>query len=381
MNRVIRNKILVNYLIENGVAKNQRDLGAKMGYTNESAFSQVINEKVPTPKDFIAKLKTLLPTLNDDWLLYGEGTMLKTEATMTPYPIEGATPQGGRYIVRNHKKATPAHIGNIANSLRAQGAIELQGVATVGTAAPIAIIGDSGALLDPTAPSKASGTLPKAQQSATPTEAMTDGVNVVTDASALDLSVIPAEVVEEIKAEIKSEEAVPIIPAEIANRTETDIKEYIEDNAAELEHFRPGDMTANADGAEKVQKTSMLPTFVPNDIIFIKFLRDKTKIIDGLTYYFDLRSRPTMIRKVKIEGDKLRLIAQNPDYGDIITTFDDVLNVANIVGLFRKTFGDQYSELESVRRQKDTLIQEQIKQNGEALKTIDRLVTVIEKKL
>lgn len=35
---------------------------------------------------------TVFPELNRDWLLYGEGTMLKTEAKMTAYPIEGAAP-------------------------------------------------------------------------------------------------------------------------------------------------------------------------------------------------------------------------------------------------------------------------------------------------
>lgn len=315
---------------------------------------------------------TAFPELNREWLLYGEGTMLKTEAKMTPIGDEWVEADFSQeQSLKMQKREDGTVVISHTPERRSRAVVYAHNLQRKGV----------GVVLEALAPIGVSGTLPKAQQSATPAEAMRDGVNVITDAAALDLSIIPAEVVEELKAEIKSEEAVPIIPTEVANRLETDVKEYIEDNAAELEHFRPGDMTADADGAEKVQKTSMLPTFVPNDIVFIKFLRDKTKIIDGHTYYFDLRSRPTMIRKVKIENGKLRLIAQNPDFGDIITTFDDVLNVANIVGLFRKTFGDQYSELESVRRQKDTLIKEQIKQNGEALKTIDRLVTVIEKKL
>ena len=323
---------------------------------------------------------TVFPELNRDWLLYGEGTMLKTEAKMTPYPIEGAAPQGGRYIVRNHKKATPA------NSLRAQGVIELQGVATAGTAAPIAIIGDSGALLDPSAPAGVTGTLPKAQSSATPTEAMRDGVNVITDAEVLDLSNYPVEVIEELRTEIKKDEAVPIISAEVAACDKYDISEYLEEDN-ELEHFIPSDMTADVDGAEIVRKTSMLPTFAPNDVVFIKLIKDKTRITDGGTYYFKLRKRATMIRMAKIKGNELRLIAQNPQFGDVITTFDEVINVASIEGLYRKNIANQYNEIEALRRRKDAQTDELIKcngdlikQNGDALKIVDRLVAVIEKK-
>ena len=76
MNKIDRYKILVRYIVSNGKALNQRDLGYKLGYTNESSFSQVINNKVPTPKDLTPKLKTIVPNLNADWLEHGKGEML-----------------------------------------------------------------------------------------------------------------------------------------------------------------------------------------------------------------------------------------------------------------------------------------------------------------
>lgn len=85
MNRVMRNKTLIHHLIKTGAIKNQKDLGEKMGYSNESSFSQVINEKVAEPKDFIPKLKNIMPELNDQWLIKGEGEMLKVPATLTVY--------------------------------------------------------------------------------------------------------------------------------------------------------------------------------------------------------------------------------------------------------------------------------------------------------
>lgn len=78
MNKKDRYKILIRYMISEGLASSQKDLGAKIGYTNESAFSQVINGKAIEPKNFIDKLKSILPDINDQWLLTGEGDMLKT---------------------------------------------------------------------------------------------------------------------------------------------------------------------------------------------------------------------------------------------------------------------------------------------------------------
>lgn len=76
MDRTDRFKILVRYLVSNGLADNQKDLGRKLGYGNESAFSQIVTCKVVMPKDFISRLKSLAPYINEDWLLTGEGEML-----------------------------------------------------------------------------------------------------------------------------------------------------------------------------------------------------------------------------------------------------------------------------------------------------------------
>jgi hypothetical protein len=111
-------------------------------------------------------------------------------------------------------------------------------------------------------------------------------------------------------------------------------------------------------------------------------LRDKARIIDGKTYYLETRCLPTMVRKVKIESDgRLRLIAKNPEFADIYIQEDDIKNIGKVVGMFRDTFGDQYDEIEAVRRKKDEQIDNLllqngglIEQNGEALKIIRDLM-------
>lgn len=239
--------------------------------------------------DTLKKIESAYPELNTDWLLTGEGEMLKVPATLTVY---------------NPSSEERQEIGS----------------------------------------------------------------------SSIDMSIVPAEIVEEIKAEVVAEASIPIISPDVANQPNYDVRKYLEDNASELETINPNELVKGATAAERVLRGAMQPTFIPGDVVFVRFLQNKTKITDGNIYYFDMESRPTMIRKVKIEGDKLRLIAENPEFGDVVTTFADILNVAEIVGMFRTTFTTQYSEIEAVRRKKDEQVDNLIEQNGKALQIIKDLI-------
>lgn len=209
---------------------------------------------------------------------------------------------------------------------------------------------------------------------------------------AITATIVPAEVVEEIKEEVAEAESIPILSEDLSTATDLDIRTYLDENGDELERINPSQMLQRADLAEKVIKTSMLPTFAPGDIVFVRFMRDTAKLVDGDTYYFDLKSRPTMIRKVKIEGDKLRLIALNPDYGDIVTDRNDIISVAKIIGLLRMTFADFYSNIEEVRRRKEEQIESLIAKHNTHVENLvsqidkmgareDRLISMIENKL
>lgn len=193
-------------------------------------------------------------------------------------------------------------------------------------------------------------------------------------------TIVPYEVVEEVKAEVIEAESIPVLPPDVAAKIGCDVRAYVEENGDELESINPSQLLRKADVAERVLKASMMPTFIPDDIVFVRFLQDKTMIVDGETYYIDLKTRPTMIRKVKVEGDTLRLVAQHPDYDDIITTFDDVQNIARIIGLLRMTFADLYSEVEAVRRKKEEQIDKLIQQLGQSGEREDRLISIIEQK-
>lgn len=162
------------------------------------------------------------------------------------------------------------------------------------------------------------------------------------------------EIRKDVVEEIMEVESIPMLPGDVATKHELNIREYIEESGSELERINPSQMLRHADLAERILHTSMLPTFQPEDVVFVRFIQDKMKIVDGNTYYIDSRNYPTLIRRVKLEGgNRLRLIAQNKQFADIIIDRDDILNLGAIVGLLRMNFGNQYDELEALRAKKD----------------------------
>jgi phage repressor protein C with HTH and peptisase S24 domain len=272
----------------------------------------------------LEKVLTAYPDLNRNWLLYGEGEMLVADTT--PRIVEAS-------IVSNDEEVEVDIVG-IAQSQN----ITLHDIAT--------IIGESVTYIEGCKGKLYPRHIMKLQERF--------GESVV-DRYVKYSNVVEAEIVE----------SFPVLPEEVTTSPNTDIVKYVEENGSELETINPNQLLndAKVDVAERIKRTSMLPTFQPDDTVFIRFIKDKMKIVDGETYYLDCKNRPTMIRLVKFEGcDKLRLIAKNPQYGDIVIDRSDIINIGVVVALFRMTFGDQYSEIEAIRRQKDEQLEERHQQ-------------------
>ena len=274
-----------------------------------------------------AKLEGILtayPQLNRAWLLTGEGEMLVADTT--PRIVEAS-------IVRADEEVDVDIVG-IAQSQN----ITLHDIAT--------IIGESVTYIEDCKGKLFPRHIMKLQDRFG---------DAVIDRYAKYTKTVEVEVVE----------SFPVLPEDVTTSPNTDILKYVEENGSELETINPSLLLANAkvDVAERIKRTSMLPTFQPDDAVFIRFIKDKMKIVDGETYYLDCKNRPTMIRLVKFEPDgKLRLIAKNSQYGDILIDRTDIINIGVVVALFRMTFGDQYSELEAIRRHKDEQLEERNQQ-------------------
>jgi len=76
-----RIKHVVKWLVGNGFAGNQKEVGFMLGYKSESSFSQILNDKVPVPGDFADRLSAISPLLNRDWIISGDGEMIRNDYT------------------------------------------------------------------------------------------------------------------------------------------------------------------------------------------------------------------------------------------------------------------------------------------------------------
>lgn len=91
-----RVKFIIRYLISQGIATSQEDLGKKLGVTSKSYLSQLVSAK-QNNTDFINKLMNFDTKLNIDWLydesigspfltidINGGSTEVPTSADVTP---------------------------------------------------------------------------------------------------------------------------------------------------------------------------------------------------------------------------------------------------------------------------------------------------------
>ena len=75
MDKIERRKYFISQLKKRKYIKGQKELGSQLGYENESYFSQIINGKVQYPDDLNAKIKSLFPDVNTEWLDTGVGSL------------------------------------------------------------------------------------------------------------------------------------------------------------------------------------------------------------------------------------------------------------------------------------------------------------------
>jgi hypothetical protein len=77
MNRSERFKKLIEYLIANKIVRNQQEFVEDIG-SDKATVSQIKNGKLDIPNNLFVKIKSAYPELNIEWLMKGEGEMVKS---------------------------------------------------------------------------------------------------------------------------------------------------------------------------------------------------------------------------------------------------------------------------------------------------------------
>jgi transcriptional regulator with XRE-family HTH domain len=73
-----RFKEVLNYLIRGKKIRNQQEFTEKVG-SNKTTISQIKNGEIKIPNNLFEKITHAFPFISFDWLLTGEGEMLKQE--------------------------------------------------------------------------------------------------------------------------------------------------------------------------------------------------------------------------------------------------------------------------------------------------------------
>lgn len=203
----------------------------------------------------------------------------------------------------------------------------------------------------------------------------------IRSAKAVDATIIPADIVQEIKDEAKAEEALPYVSKDLVQARDLDIRELVENRSPELQYKALSDVFGDVDYAQKVITSAMMPLFQPGDLLFVKFLPNHAKIISGAIYLIDTRLYGAMVRQVYVEDSTFRLLSCNSDYQELIIPREDIYSVGIVAHLVRSDFNmpscgipNHAKMMQNRDRQIDNLI-DQIDKAGEREA---RLITIIE---
>lgn len=111
-----RIKRSVNWLISQGRFASQKEIGERLGITNRSYLSQLVNTASPS-EDFVNKFTEIAPEINSEWLLTGEGEMLNDSNVLLEGNIEPSKPEyNSRMIPFYDAETTGGYNGLVSSS-------------------------------------------------------------------------------------------------------------------------------------------------------------------------------------------------------------------------------------------------------------------------
>lgn len=117
-----RIKLLINWLISQGIISSQQELGEKFGITSKSYLSQLVNGRAYS-EEFINKLSEFDGRINREWLETGEGSMIISEGGSQTFhgDINGGNNEfSGRDMTINPPCTLGFDIDKVFNEISAQ---------------------------------------------------------------------------------------------------------------------------------------------------------------------------------------------------------------------------------------------------------------------
>jgi lipopolysaccharide biosynthesis regulator YciM len=103
---------MVTYLRQNKYVRNQQDFTERIN-SDKSTVSQIMNNRIAIPNNMFGNVVSAFPFISKDWLLYGEGEMLRSTYTQNIDEGQNFT-QTGNVTVNNSDAALLKAIDEIS---------------------------------------------------------------------------------------------------------------------------------------------------------------------------------------------------------------------------------------------------------------------------
>lgn len=196
----------------------------------------------------------------------------------------------------------------------------------------------------------------------------------------IDLSIVPAELVEKIKEEVKAEmetsgevvpiEQPPLVPDKVVRDPNVTVLDWVDDpdNDHSQNAFNFASVLRRTKCIIQMDNNAMAPSLYQNELVFLKPFAEDSEIIDGEIYGIETKARGILIRFLYNEDSHYLTRPKNTrEFGDIRIPKDKVVNKYHIVfhGSNRlSSLPDNEGEMMKQLGQKDKYISSLIDQVG-----------------
>lgn len=167
----------------------------------------------------------------------------------------------------------------------------------------------------------------------------------------------------------------PVIPDDIIMKQGVDIYEYMKTNRDDVEKLRLSHIFPPFDMFYRVISDGMRPQVEKGDILALKIIANKTKVVDGECYLIDTANHGFIIRRVHYSEGVFRCESNLQELGVMEIQEDEVFSVFSIVGLVRLRVTPHAEEvrLSHSNERKGRIIEEMVGQHGKMLDIIDTM--------
>lgn len=185
-----------------------------------------------------------------------------------------------------------------------------------------------------------------------------------------------------LKQQIDNVRVSPVIPDDLVRQQGVNVLDWIEANPNDTEQLKVSHILPPFEIFYRVVCDAMKPNVEKGDILALKHIPDKTKVIDGECYVVDSANHGLIIRRLYYKGGVYTCECNLKELGTIEIAEKDVFSVFSIVGLIRLRVSS-HSEtvrLWSSNDKKDKHIAELLEQQSRLIRQNEKLLDMLQKK-